>query len=277
VTHHPPASACYCDSPNFVFFGEVKVRSKFLGNTLEMHPDGITHLILRIPREFAPESAQNRPKHPVTGPIQQDGYIEEHYTWKKCITAVNNLILGRLTIEHYGEMPITNHLTGDTCTITFKQRGWRGKDEHVVEATVLNAKGEALYELSGKWSDKLVARRAAHAADDAVNLPTHLEMADTSSISASGHHRPAFIIWRVHPRPKEPLPFNLTEFASSLNHCPDTLKPYLPPTDSRLRPDQHALERGEWSLASDEKTRLEEQQRARRRSREAQGLPGAGY
>jgi hypothetical protein len=32
----------------------------------------------------------------------------------------------------------------------------------------------------------------------------------------------------------------------------------LPPTDSRLRPDQRALENGELDLASTEKNRLEE-------------------
>lgn len=39
----------------------------------------------------------------------------------------------------------------------------------------------------------------------------------------------------------------------------------LPPTDSRLRPDVRALEVGELDLAEEEKVRVEELQRKRRR------------
>jgi hypothetical protein len=39
----------------------------------------------------------------------------------------------------------------------------------------------------------------------------------------------------------------------------------LPPTDSRFRPDQRALENGDISKASDEKNRLEVKQRAIRK------------
>jgi hypothetical protein len=39
---------------------------------------------------------------------------------------------------------------------------------------------------------------------------------------------------------------------------PNGLRKYLPPTDSRLRPDQRALEEGDIKLAAAEKQRLEE-------------------
>jgi len=41
-------------------------------------------------------------------------------------------------------------------------------------------------------------------------------------------------------------------------------------TDSRLRPDQTLMEEGRWDEANAEKQRLEEQQRAVRRRREAE-------
>jgi oxysterol-binding protein 1 len=34
--------------------------------------------------------------------------------------------------------------------------------------------------------------------------------------------------------------------------------PHLPPTDSRLRPDQQAVEKGDFKLAAFEKNRLED-------------------
>lgn len=40
VCHHPPISACHCESPLFCFWTEVNVKSKFWGQTVEVHPIG---------------------------------------------------------------------------------------------------------------------------------------------------------------------------------------------------------------------------------------------
>nr|GEY57339.1 hypothetical protein [Tanacetum cinerariifolium] len=55
--------------------------------------------------------------------------------------------------------------------------------------------------------------------------------------------------------------YNLTPFAISLNEITPGLRERLPPTDSRLRPDQRHLENGEYELANAEKLRLEQLQR----------------
>lgn len=55
--------------------------------------------------------------------------------------------------------------------------------------------------------------------------------------------------------------YNLSPFAISLNEVTPGLPDYLPPTDSRLRPDQRHLENGEYELANAEKLRLEQLQR----------------
>lgn len=55
--------------------------------------------------------------------------------------------------------------------------------------------------------------------------------------------------------------YNLTPFAISLNELTPGLLDKLPPTDSRLRPDQRYLENGEYELANAEKLRLEQLQR----------------
>ena len=52
--------------------------------------------------------------------------------------------------------------------------------------------------------------------------------------------------------------FFFTQFSLQLNNLPDYLKDKLPPTDSRLRPDQRALENGNFDLAIEEKARLED-------------------
>jgi hypothetical protein len=56
-----------------------------------------------------------------------------------------------------------------------------------------------------------------------------------------------------------------------LNELPSQLEAWLPPTDSRLRPDQVALERGDKEKATSEKNRLEVDQRVRRHRMEANG------
>ncbi|CAF4900683.1 unnamed protein product, partial [Rotaria magnacalcarata] len=62
-----------------------------------------------------------------------------------------------------------------------------------------------------------------------------------------------------------------TPFAASLNEQTDSLK--LPPTDSRFRKDIYCLEKGDIDAASQEKHRLEEQQRADAKKREREFEP----
>ncbi len=59
--------------------------------------------------------------------------------------------------------------------------------------------------------------------------------------------------------------YGMSYHGLQLNYLPNNLRPQLPPTDCRFRPDQRALENGDLKLAADEKHRLEEKQRAVRR------------
>ncbi|KAL0576064.1 hypothetical protein V5O48_005922 [Marasmius crinis-equi] len=91
-----------------------------------------------------------------------------------------------------------------------------------------------------------------------------------SSPSASPEY---FLLWRNSEKPVG-SPFNLTPFALTLNDCPkDTLKPYLAPTDCRLRPDQRAFEIGYYEQANTLKQDQEEKQRATRKARELGEMP----
>lgn len=64
-----------------------------------------------------------------------------------------------------------------------------------------------------------------------------------------------------------------TPFAITLNDLNSELKPWLPPTDCRLRPDQHAFEAGAFERANELKSELEDFQRATRQKRETGELP----
>ncbi|ORY80039.1 Oxysterol-binding protein-domain-containing protein [Protomyces lactucae-debilis] len=173
---------------------------------------------------------------------------EEVYSWRKVNTQVVGILLGSPTVDNYGPMVITNHTTGEQCKLEFKARGWRGAGAYKVDGVVLDRSGEEQWVVHGKWNEQLYARKA-------------------NGGPADGN----MVVWQTNPRPKG-VPFNLTQFAMTLNALDNGLKSHLPPTDTRLRPDQRAMEDGQYDFAATEKNRLEEKQRARRREREKSGL-----
>ena len=76
------------------------------------------------------------------------------------------------------------------------------------------------------------------------------------------------MIWSANPLPyQHDYQYYMTKFAININHLPDSLRSKLPHTDSRLRPDQKALEVGDFVKAGSEKLRLEQKQREARKYR----------
>ncbi|KAJ6151844.1 ATP12 ATPase F1F0-assembly protein [Penicillium chermesinum] len=159
---------------------------------------------------------------------------EELYTWKKVTSSVIGIITGNPTVDNYGLMEIKNWTTGEVCYLDFKPRGWKASSAYQVTGKIVDNTGSPKWSIGGRWNDKIYARH-------------------TPGFEAPG------------------VPFNLTPFVITLNALPDNLRPWLPPTDTRLRPDQRAMEDGEYDLAAKEKHRVEEKQRAKRREREAKG------
>eukprot|EP00123_Amoebidium_parasiticum_P012437 comp21353_c0_seq2/m.29303 comp21353_c0_seq2/g.29303 ORF comp21353_c0_seq2/g.29303 comp21353_c0_seq2/m.29303 type:complete len:195 (-) comp21353_c0_seq2:667-1251(-) len=151
-------------------------------------------------------------------------------------------------------MTITNHTTGDKCTLHFRPRGWFGSKAHVVNGEIVDAAGTKHYTLSGCWNDSLWC------------------WADNQPLGTSAQ-RPntATCLWKINPFPPGCQQYyHMTRMAMQLN-APPTDPKALVPTDSRLRPDQRALECGDVDRAADEKNRLEEKQREARRQRAETG------
>ncbi|KAJ3804726.1 Oxysterol-binding protein-domain-containing protein [Lentinula aff. lateritia] len=311
VSHHPPISACWAESLGMVksednndlnrtvktagtgwrYYGEVDAQNKFMGKSFEIRPTGVAHVQLRIPKAWVTD------KLPLVQDEEDDGeMVLEHYTWKKVTTNVSGFILGSPTIDHYGDMVIKNHLTNDQCVLTFKPRGWRGKDAYEIAGQVVSSQGFVVYEIAGKWDSQLVIRPAGNGGlygpgsggprgpggaptREAFNTDITLNLDNTISAPTQQY----ILLWRNTPKPSG-TPFNLTPFALTLNDLPTlpttsteistrssevrSLKTYLPPTDSRLRPDQRAFEMGLWDLANVLKGQQEEKQRATRRRKE---------
>ncbi|KAK8853109.1 hypothetical protein IAR55_003810 [Kwoniella newhampshirensis] len=255
VSHHPPISACYSESPTWKYYGEVDAQNKFQGRSFEIRPTGVAHAELIIPKSWVKEGSN----YPAAGHEYDDGMVVEHYSWKKVTTNVSNFIMGNPIIDHYGDLIVTNHRTGETCTLTFKPRGWRGKDAFEIKGQVLDSSGRPAWDIAGRWDTQLIARQAGVAAPLDVDTTFHQ------------NQKEYILLWRNSEKPK--APFNLTPFAVTLNDIPNGLRPYLAPTDCRLRTDQRAFENAEYDRAQGLKTLNEEKQRNTRKARAEGRLP----
>jgi hypothetical protein len=221
------------------------VKSKFYGKSFDINPLGTWFLRLR----------------PSSGG-------EELYTWKKVTSSVIGIITGNPTVDNYGVMEVKNWTTGEVCTLDFKARGWKASSAFQVAGRVCDKDGKTRWSVGGRWNDKIYARLTPGYEDNAFGQPG-------SSQVSSGRHdtmgsSQAILVWEAHKRPTG-IPFNVTPFVLTLNALSDNLRPHLAPTDTRLRPDQRAMEDGEYDLAAVEKNRVEEKQRANRRVREQMG------
>ncbi|KAH9822848.1 oxysterol-binding protein homolog-like protein [Teratosphaeria destructans] len=236
VSHHPPVGAAYAESPKWTYYGESAVKSKFYGKSFEFNPLGTWFCTLRTPEGK-----------------------EELYTWKKVTSSVVGIITGNPVVDNYGPMEVKNWTTGEVCYLDFKAKGWKASSAFQVTGRVVDATGKTRWSIGGRWNDKIYARFT----------PGYEAQLDATNSAAQDMDK-AFLIWQAHERPTG-IPFNITPFVVTLNDLPPRLKPIVAPTDSRLRPDQRAMEEGEYDFAATEKNRVEEKQRARRREREAKG------
>ncbi|KAJ2858165.1 hypothetical protein GGI22_003363 [Coemansia erecta] len=282
VEHHPPISACWVEGKNYVYHADTNIKSKFNGGSLTVVPTGVCHVELKLPVAFLEREEERGAGKARQDPKinREEGYFTEHYTWNKLTTNVNGIMLANFWIEHVGDLDVKNHRTGDSTKITFVQSNWMGKNKFKVTGEARNRRGDLVYEIGGDWTSKLVAKpvgKSGAAGQEAEDIarPATMDDADNAGdavkYSASNTvevPQKPFVLWRVNDRQPHNNTYHLTTYAMSLNDRPAELEPYLCPTDSRFRPDQRAMETGEYDIADQEKSRLENKQRATRRRRE---------
>ncbi|XP_063087900.1 oxysterol-binding protein-related protein 1 isoform X3 [Cavia porcellus] len=259
VSHHPPISAFHAEGLNndFIFHGSIYPKLKFWGKSVEAEPKGTITLELL--------------EH------------NEAYTWTNPTCCVHNIIVGKLWIEQYGNVEITNHKTGDKCVLNFKPCGLFGKELHKVEGYIQDKSKKKLCALYGKWTECLYsvdpATFEAYKKNDKKNTEEKKNSKQVSTSEESDEmpmpdSESVFVIpgsvllWRIAPRPPNSAQmYNFTSFAMVLNEVDKEMESVIPKTDCRLRPDIRAMENGEIDQASEEKKRLEEKQRAARKNR----------
>ncbi|CAL8369877.1 unnamed protein product [Arctogadus glacialis] len=130
VSHHPPISACHCESKNFTFWQDVRWKNKFWGKSMEILPIGTVNVML--PR------------------------FGDHYEWNKVTTCVHNILSGRRWIEHYGEITIRNTKSSAClCKLTFVKGNYWSSNVNEVQGFVMDQEGKVVHRLFGKWHEGL--------------------------------------------------------------------------------------------------------------------------
>ncbi|XVF51699.1 hypothetical protein PTKIN_Ptkin04bG0205500 [Pterospermum kingtungense] len=174
----------------------------------------------------------------------------EIFQWSKVTTTIYNLILGKVYCDHHGLM----HIRGNrqhSCKLKFKEQSILDRNPRQVHGFVEDLLGKKVATLTGKWDDSMY-----YIIGDGSGKPK-----DCSPSNAS-------LLWKRDKPPTNLTRYNLTSFAITLNELTPGLQEKLPPTDSRLRPDQCHLENGEYDRANAEKQRLERRQRKSRKLQE---------
>eukprot|EP00262_Sarcandra_glabra_P009759 TRINITY_DN2431_c0_g1_i1.p1 TRINITY_DN2431_c0_g1~~TRINITY_DN2431_c0_g1_i1.p1 ORF type:complete len:812 (+),score=126.22 TRINITY_DN2431_c0_g1_i1:187-2622(+) len=175
----------------------------------------------------------------------------EVFQWSKVTTSIYNLILGKLYCDHYGTMRIQGNREY-SCKLKFKEQSIIDRNPHQVQGIVQDRSGKTVATLFGKWDESM-----------------HYVNGDCSGKGKGSEPlSEARLLWKRSKPSMYPTRYNLTRFAMTLNELTPGLKEKLPPTDSRLRPDQRCLENGEYELANAEKLRLEQRQRQSRKMQE---------
>ncbi|CAK7332467.1 unnamed protein product [Dovyalis caffra] len=168
----------------------------------------------------------------------------ETFQWSKVTTSIYNIILGKIYCDHYGTMRIKG--SGNySCKLKFKEQSIIDRNPHQVHGFVQdNRTGEKVAMLVGKWDEAMY-----YVLGDPTTKPKGYDPMTE-----------AVLLWE-RDKSVTKTRYNLTPFAISLNELTPGLLEKLPPTDSRLRPDQRHLENGEYELGNSEKLRLEQLQR----------------
>ncbi|RYR70227.1 hypothetical protein Ahy_A03g016734 isoform A [Arachis hypogaea] len=120
VSHHPPMSAGHAENDHFAYDVTSKLKTKFLGNSVDVYPVGRTRVTLK-----------------------RDGVVLDLVPPP---TKVNNLIFGRTWVDSPGEMIMTNLTTGDKAVLA-------GRYE--VDGYIYNSSEEPKILMTGKWNESL--------------------------------------------------------------------------------------------------------------------------
>ncbi|XP_067049202.1 oxysterol-binding protein 1-like [Acropora muricata] len=219
VSHHPPISALHAESDHWIFWQEYRLETRFRGQFFKAIPTGMCHV-----------------------KFKSDG---QHFSWKKPVTTVHNILVGGLFVDQEGDVVVTNHFTREQCIVHFQPAKKVQDDYKRLTGEVRDVEGHVSYRIVGAWDTGLELISVDDASVDPIDL------------------------WSVNSKPEDSSRYYaFTKFTIQLN---DPEYDVCCQTDCRIRTDIRLLECGKIDASANEKHRLEERQRASRRQRDLTG------
>ncbi|EPX74913.1 sterol binding ankyrin repeat protein [Schizosaccharomyces octosporus yFS286] len=167
------------------------------------------------------------------------------FVFTKPACFLKNVAIGEKYVEPYDHMVITDSTTGDKAIVQFKVGGmFSGRSEEVYVKVIRSDGTQDPRSLKGKWT-------------------TSLDLVDTETGKMEK------MIWEVGNLVEDPQKHcGMTTFAAQTNEITPIEDGLLPPTDTRLRPDQRLREQNRLDIAERLKLDLEQKQREERQEME---------
>lgn len=217
---------------------------------LAMHADSANWTFAQSPapgQKFWGKSAEITTEGRVRVVLRLAEGGDEFYSWSIATMFLRNVVMGEKYVEPVGTMHVINDSTGHKANVEFKSKGMFGGRSEEVHVSTFAANGSDTGSgLVGTWTGGLRTVGPGKAASEEVWKAGKL--VDNAAQT-----------------------YGMTLFAASLNEVTSIEEGVLAPTDSRLRPDQRLAEQGRLDEAEEWKHKLEEAQRARRRSMDERG------
>lgn len=107
VSHHPPISALYAESADYEVWMNSNMKSKLSFKNLEVNVLAYCHVVLKR--------------------------WNEHYVSKRPRSLVQNILAGKMYMEHVGTMDTTNLTTGSTVAIEFYSKKESLSGDHFIK------------------------------------------------------------------------------------------------------------------------------------------------
>jgi len=221
ASHYPPESAMHAETEEWKVEQNVAPKTEFLGNALDIESHSRIYVTLK----------QHKEEYFVTSPK----------------TKINNVCVGSMSIEHHGDLVVTNLESNETCVVKFEKAGFFGGINYDFKGYCKNSSGKEVIKLKGNWNSDCSGEWLADSGDN-----------------KKGH---SMEFWKCEPENFKGQPYRLTKFAMSLNKFPPEHKAILLPSDSRRRLDRFYLERGYSDYATDWKKVGEYRQREDHKAR----------
>ncbi|KAI8467608.1 MAG: oxysterol binding protein [Monoraphidium minutum] len=145
VAISPPIGVAHAEGPRWQYDIVSAPKTRFLGNSLEVFPNGRTRIQLRSRAET--------------------------YTHVPPHVKVHSIVIGRTWIDVEGEFYVFCPESGAKCVLNFTPCGWFNAGRYEVSGHVCDAEGARRLQLSGLWSSHLDAADCGPDGEPAPDAP----------------------------------------------------------------------------------------------------------